>query len=143
MNKLWIFEVWNIASPKTYVGCTKTVIQHDLQLVYISGMLQCVFSFTGLLFAYSREWGIAGFRKTTLEFYFTIKSLPIWEWTYVNKTLMEACKSKSATNNKHIQKYKNWNIKMLDLNVSWCRVVNPNSILSGICDMHDSPGHPR
>jgi hypothetical protein len=30
MNKLWIFEVWNIASPKTWVGNTKTVNQHDL-----------------------------------------------------------------------------------------------------------------
>jgi hypothetical protein len=43
MNKLWIFEVWNIASPKTWVGSTKTGIQHDIQLVYISGLLQAYF----------------------------------------------------------------------------------------------------
>jgi hypothetical protein len=66
MNKLWIFEVWSIASSKTCVGCTKTVIQDDLQLEYISGLLQWVFSSAGLLFAYLQEWGIAGFRKTTL-----------------------------------------------------------------------------
>jgi hypothetical protein len=39
------------------------VIQHDLQLVYISGLLQCVSSAAGLLFAYSRKWGSPGFRK--------------------------------------------------------------------------------
>jgi hypothetical protein len=43
------------------------VIQHDLQLVYISGLLQCVFSAAGLHFAYSRKWGSPGFRKTTLN----------------------------------------------------------------------------
>jgi hypothetical protein len=42
------------------------VIQHDLQLVYISGLLQCVFSAASLLFAYSRKWRSPGFRKTTL-----------------------------------------------------------------------------
>jgi hypothetical protein len=29
MNKLWIFEVWSMASPKTWVGSTKTMIEHD------------------------------------------------------------------------------------------------------------------
>ena len=35
VNKLWIFEVWSIASWKTWVGSTKIMIQHDLQIVYI------------------------------------------------------------------------------------------------------------
>jgi hypothetical protein len=35
MNKLWIFEVLIIAFPKMWVGGTKTVIQHDLQQLYI------------------------------------------------------------------------------------------------------------
>jgi hypothetical protein len=43
------------------------VIQHDLQLVYIFGLLQCVFSTKGLLFTYSRKWGSPDFRKTTLS----------------------------------------------------------------------------
>jgi hypothetical protein len=43
------------------------MIQHDLQLVYISGLLQCVYSTIGLLFAYSRKWRSPNFRKTTLE----------------------------------------------------------------------------
>jgi hypothetical protein len=75
MNKLWIFEVWSIASPKTWVGSTKTLIQHDLQLVYIFGLLQCVFSAAGLLFAYSRKWGNPGFRKTTL----------VGTWSHINE----------------------------------------------------------
>ena len=36
MSKFWIFEVLSIASPKMWVGSTKTMIQHDLQMVYIS-----------------------------------------------------------------------------------------------------------
>jgi hypothetical protein len=44
----------------------KTVIQHDLQQVCISKLLQCVFSTAGLLFAYSWKWGSPGFMKTTL-----------------------------------------------------------------------------
>jgi hypothetical protein len=31
MNKLWIFEVWSIASLKTWVGITKTTTQQNLQ----------------------------------------------------------------------------------------------------------------
>jgi hypothetical protein len=42
------------------------MIQYDLQQVYISGLLQFVFSTVGLLFAYSRKWGNPNFRKTTL-----------------------------------------------------------------------------
>jgi hypothetical protein len=65
-NIFWVFEVWSITAPKAWVGSTKTVIQHDLQQIYISRLLQCVFSITGLLFAYSRKWRSPGFRKTTL-----------------------------------------------------------------------------
>jgi hypothetical protein len=56
MNKLWIFEVLIITSPKTWVGNTKTMIKHDLQQLYISCLLQCIFSTTGLFCAYSRKW---------------------------------------------------------------------------------------
>jgi hypothetical protein len=42
------------------------MIQPDLELVYISGLLQCVFSTPSLLFAYSRKWGSPNFRITTL-----------------------------------------------------------------------------
>jgi hypothetical protein len=35
-------------------------------MVYIFGLLQCVFSTAGLLFAYSWKWGSPSFRKTTL-----------------------------------------------------------------------------
>jgi hypothetical protein len=42
------------------------MIQHDLQVVYIFGLLQCVFSTASLLSAYSRKWGSHGIRKTTL-----------------------------------------------------------------------------
>jgi hypothetical protein len=66
MNKLWIFEVWSIASIKTCVGSTKTFNQHDLQLVYISGLLHRVLSSVGLLFVNAQKWGIDGFRKITL-----------------------------------------------------------------------------
>jgi hypothetical protein len=66
-NKLWIFEVWSIASSKSWIDNTKTVIQHDLQQAYISGLLQYVFSTAGLFFAYSRKWESPNFRKTTLE----------------------------------------------------------------------------
>jgi hypothetical protein len=45
------------------------MIQHDLQQVYIFGLLQCVFSTICLFFAYSRKWGSPGFRKTTLVLY--------------------------------------------------------------------------
>jgi hypothetical protein len=68
MNKLWIFEVWSIASPKMWVGSTKIVIQHNLQQVYIYGLFWCVFSTTSLLFAYLRKWRSPGFRKTTSFF---------------------------------------------------------------------------
>jgi hypothetical protein len=44
----------------------KTMIQHDLQPVYISGLLQCDFSIVGLLFAYSWKWESLDFRKTNL-----------------------------------------------------------------------------
>jgi hypothetical protein len=98
-NKLWIFEVWSIASPKTWVGSTKIVIQHDLQLVYIFGLLQCVFSAVGLFFAYSRKWGSPGFRKTTLQllyshfyFFFThacVMALRIQMWL----SLTQFCES--------------------------------------------------
>jgi hypothetical protein len=30
IDKLWIFEVWGIASPKMWLGNTKIVIQYDL-----------------------------------------------------------------------------------------------------------------
>jgi hypothetical protein len=43
MNKLWIYEVLIIASTKAWVGSTKIVIQYDLQLVYIYGLLQVRF----------------------------------------------------------------------------------------------------
>jgi hypothetical protein len=66
MNKLWIFEVSTIAFSKTWVGSTNTIVQHGLQLVYISGLLQCVFCTASLLFTYSQEWGSPGFRKITL-----------------------------------------------------------------------------
>ena len=39
MNKLWIFEILIVASPKAWVGNTKIMIQHDFQLVYIYGLL--------------------------------------------------------------------------------------------------------
>jgi hypothetical protein len=55
MNKLWIFEVSIIASPKMWIGSSKTMIQHDLQYLYISGLLQYDFSTTSLLYAYSRN----------------------------------------------------------------------------------------
>jgi hypothetical protein len=42
------------------------VVQHDLQWIYISGLLQCDFCTAGLLFAYPRKSGSLGFRKTTL-----------------------------------------------------------------------------
>jgi hypothetical protein len=43
------------------------VVQHDLQWIYISGLLQCDFCTAGLLFAYPRKSGSLGFRKTTLD----------------------------------------------------------------------------
>ena len=63
MNKLWIFEVLIIASPKMWVRSTKTMIQHDLQHMYISGLLHYVFSIIGLVFAYSQNWNSPNFRK--------------------------------------------------------------------------------
>jgi hypothetical protein len=52
------------------IGSTKIVIQHDLQQVYISGLLQCVFSTACLFFAYLRKWRAPDFRKTTLGEYY-------------------------------------------------------------------------
>ena len=66
MNTLWIFKVLSIASLKTWVDSTKTMIQHDLQLVYVFGLLQCHFSIACILPAYLRKWGSPGFKKTTL-----------------------------------------------------------------------------
>jgi hypothetical protein len=43
MNKLWIFEVWSIVSPKMWVGSNKTVIHHDLQNLYINSPQQAYF----------------------------------------------------------------------------------------------------
>jgi hypothetical protein len=67
VNKLWIFYVLIIASPKVWVCSTKTMILHYLQHLYFSGLLQYVFSTACLLFAYSRKWNTPGFRKTTLN----------------------------------------------------------------------------
>ena len=40
MNKLWIFEILTITSPKVYANNTKTVIQHDLQELHCT-FLDC------------------------------------------------------------------------------------------------------
>ena len=65
INKLWIFEVWSIASPKMWVDSTKIVIKHDLQLLYIFGLLQCVFSTP--LHAYFLEMGKSRFLESYLS----------------------------------------------------------------------------
>jgi hypothetical protein len=49
MNKSWIFKVLVIASPKAWIGSTKIIIKHDLQLKYISRLLHCVFSSASLV----------------------------------------------------------------------------------------------
>jgi hypothetical protein len=54
MNKLWIFKISIITSPKMWVGSTKTVIQHDLRQLYICA-LEYVFSNAGLLFVGNEE----------------------------------------------------------------------------------------
>jgi hypothetical protein len=66
MNKLWILKVLVIASPNVWVGSTKTVIQHDLQLVYIYELPQYISFTAGLVLAYKWKQDSPGFKKTTL-----------------------------------------------------------------------------
>ena len=40
MSNLWIFEVSIITFQKMWLGSTKTMIQHDVHQLYISGLLQ-------------------------------------------------------------------------------------------------------